>query len=273
MVRRPLAWIVTMAAALHVLGIARAELPAQDGLKFIKVARQFHDRPWVDVVRGTDQHPLYPAAIALAQPIVAPLVGRGPDSWRIAAQGVSALAMLAVFVPLYRFTTALFDRDAAVLACLVYAILPVPAEIGHDTLSDPLALLAFALALQFGEECLREGKTRHALACGVAGGLGYLTRPEVAIAPMSVLLAAGWRAIEGRGVPLMPGSRLATLAVSTLVMVGSYALVKGEVSEKLALRQSVALGPSAHPEGHGNDDQGRARRPEARLLRQGRVRA
>ena len=50
--RRSLLAIVLLAAALHAVGIARTTLPAQDGLKFIRVARQFQDRPWADVVRG-----------------------------------------------------------------------------------------------------------------------------------------------------------------------------------------------------------------------------
>lgn len=253
MVRRPLPWIVALAATLHVLGMARSELPAQDGLKFIKVARRFHERPWGDVIRGTDQHPLYPAAIALAQPIAASFAGQGPDCWRLAAQGVSALASLALLWPLSRFTHALFGARTAALACLIYVILPVPAEIGHDTLSDPLALLAFALAMQFGERALREGGLREMLACGLAGGLGYLARPEIALAPLAVLLTAALRVVpkllDGSADRMTPasGPRFATLALPLLVAIGSYALVKGEVSEKLALRQSMALAPSARP--------------------------
>ncbi len=255
MARRPLPWIFVLAAGLHLVGIARTDLPAQDGLKFIRIARSFHERHWVEVIRGTDQHPLYPAAIAVAQPLVAPILGDGPDSWRIAAQGVSALATLALLLPLSRLTRALFDARTAPLACLFYVLLPVPSEVGHDTLSDPLALLAFAVAMNCGAHALRHGTFRSALGCGVAGGLGYLVRPEVAVVPMAVLLAAAtrWVRSEGRPVP-HPGSpalaaypRYATMAVATLVLVGSYALVKGEVSEKLALRGGLALGPSAVP--------------------------
>ena len=252
MARRPLPWILALAAALHVLGIARTELPAQDGLKFIKVARQFHDRPWVSVVRGTDQHPLYPALIALTQPILSPILGQGPDSWRVTAQVVSACASIALFLPLYGFTRSVFGREAATLACLIYAILPVPAEIGRDTLSDPLALLAFAFAIQSGEMTLRNGRLRDALACGIAGGLGYLTRPEVVLVPIAVLMTAAWQAF----VPCAETAKadrpawspkFAAMAIALLVMVGSYAMVKGEVSEKLAIRQGVGLGPSSPP--------------------------
>ena len=65
--RRRLLAIVVLAAVLHALGIARTVLPAQDGLKFIRVARQFQERPAIDVIRGSDRHPLYPALIALGR--------------------------------------------------------------------------------------------------------------------------------------------------------------------------------------------------------------
>ena len=56
MPRRRLVLIAVLAAILHGIGIARSSLPAQDGLKFLRVARQFHEKPWADVVRGSD-HP------------------------------------------------------------------------------------------------------------------------------------------------------------------------------------------------------------------------
>ena len=61
--------VVLLAAALLGISIARSLLPAQDGLKFIRIARQFQNDPWPDVVRGTDQHPLYPALIAAIKPL------------------------------------------------------------------------------------------------------------------------------------------------------------------------------------------------------------
>jgi len=255
MARRPLPWVVLLAAALHLVGIARTDLPAQDGLKFIRVARSFHERPWVEVIRGTDQHPLYPVAIAAAQPIIAPIVGHGPDSWRIAAQGVSAIASLALLFPLFGLTRAVFDARTANLACLIYVLLPIPAEVGHDTLSDPLALLAFAFAMSCGVDALRDGRLRSALGCGIAGGLGYLARPEVTVVPMAVLLTAAtqWVRPAGRRDPradvpsIAPHPRFAALALATLLLVGAYAALKGEVSEKLALRKGIALGPSAAP--------------------------
>jgi len=115
--RRCLLALVLLAAVLHLLGIRRTLLPAQDGLKFLRVAREFQTRPWADVVRGTDQHPLYPALVALAEPVVASVAGHSPHTWRVAAQGVAMLASLALLAPLFVLTRALFDERIALLAC------------------------------------------------------------------------------------------------------------------------------------------------------------
>ncbi len=246
---RPLIAIVVLAGILHAVGIARSILPAQDGLKFIRVARAFQIEPWTDVVRGTDQHPLYSALVATAEPLVALVAGHGPTSWRIAAQGVAALAALLALWPFHRLSRDLFGPIVADLATLGLVVLPLPMNVGHDTLSDSLALFSFVLSMRLGLIVLREPERwRPALGCGLAAGLGFLTRPEVVLAPIAVVLTAlirakaDWRFLSDRRGSI----RLASLSIAFLTVVGSYALVKGEVSEKLALRQSAALGPHAH---------------------------
>ncbi|MEO6810469.1 MAG: glycosyltransferase family 39 protein, partial [Isosphaeraceae bacterium] len=245
MTRRCPLWIVLLGAALSLTGMARTPLPAQDGLKFIRVARQFQTEPWAGVIRGSDQHPLYPGCIALIQPLASRVVGQGPDSWRIAAQGVSALAGLLLLLPLFALTRALFDEPTAILAALLFVLLPEPAGITHETLSDALALLAFMFALQLGEYALRTNGLAAAIGCGVVAGIGYWTRPEVAVVPIVVVITAGLRYAVDRyrrmDLPTQaqhPLVRFAALGVTFLFVVGMYAMVKGEVSEKLALRRT-----------------------------------
>ncbi|MBX6311777.1 MAG: glycosyltransferase family 39 protein [Isosphaeraceae bacterium] len=259
MARRRLLGIALLAAVLHLIGLWRASLPAQDGLKFIRVARQFQARPWIDVVRDSDQHPLYPALIALAQPAAAAILGDGPEAWRIAAGGISTIASIALLFPLYGLAESLFDRRVAALTALLYVLLPLPGELAYDTLSDSLALLFTVMALRLGAMTLRSRRFGPALGCGVLAGLGYWTRPEVLVVPLAVLVtaAARWVAARGRSWPrdatdLEDEARSgrapvcwAGLAVAFLAMVGSYAFVKGELSEKLALRR-VAVLPSQH---------------------------
>ncbi len=243
--RRWLFAVVGLSAILHLVGMARTPLPAQDGLKFLRVARQFQTQPWVDVVRSSDQHPLYSALVAAAEPVVSLVIARKPDAWRIAAQGVSALAALALLWPLHRMTSRLFDERTANLAVLLYALLPFPAAIGHDTLSDSLALSFTVAALCLGESTLRTNSWASAIGCGVLAGLGFWTRPEVALVPPVVAIVAAWRWRSWRG-ELANFGRLLAMAASILLFVGGYAAVKGELSEKLSLRWSTQIGTKAH---------------------------
>ena len=235
--RRPLIAIVCLAATLHAVGIARSLLPAQDGLKFLRTARAFQTRPWGDVVRASDQHPLYTALVAMTEPAVAFVKGRGPGTWTLAAQLVAAVAAVSLLVPLHGLTTRLFDARVADLAALGFVLLPLPMAVGHDTLSDSLALCAFLITLRLGVSALEGRGVAFALGCGLAAGIGFLARPEVLVAPLAVgvtgaLGALGRKASTGR----LARPRLAALGVAFLSVVGAYAIVKGEVSEKLAMR-------------------------------------
>ena len=242
--RRWLFAVVGLSAVLHSIGMARTPLPAQDGLKFLRVARQFQTGHFADVVRSSDQHPLYPGLVALAEPFVSIVVHQRPDAWRIAAQGVSMLAALALLWPLHSLTKRLFDERTANLAVFLYALLPFPAVIGHDTLSDSLALSFTVASLCLGESTLRTRSWLSAVGCGALAGLGFLTRPEVALVPPVVVIAAMWR-WRTWGEEMAIFGRLLALSASVLVFVGGYALVKGELSEKLSLRRSAGVG--THP--------------------------
>jgi hypothetical protein len=260
----PPAWIVALATVLHAIGIARSHLPAQDGLKFLRVARAFQSQPWADVVRASDQHPLYPWCVAQVEPAVGLLLRDGPLAWTRAAQLVSALASLVALVGVYRLAWSLFDRRTALLASILFITLPGLVAIEHDTLSDALALCAFVWALGLGVRFVQFGRTVDALLFGLIAGAGYWTRPEAAVLPASLagLLAVRTLALHHpqvtghccvfRALPARPASAAIGLA-AFLAVVGSYALVKGEVSEKLALRCSAAISSThdlARPSGH-----------------------
>ncbi|AMV39833.1 glycosyltransferase family 39 protein [Planctomyces sp. SH-PL62] len=244
--RRWFIGILTFAALLHVAAIHRTLVPAQDGLKFLAAARRFQSDPWIDVIKGTDQHPLYPALIAAVEPVSAALLGPGPDAWRIAAQGVSALASLLLLFPLFALARAIFDERVALIAVILYVLLPVPGEVGRDTLGNALGLLGMTATLALGAAAIRRDSWRLALAAGLAGGVGYLARPEAILAPMAVGLAWTLYLARTRGASAVATApALPALGLAVLVCVGSYALAKGQVSEKLALRHAASLGPQA----------------------------
>ncbi len=242
--RRSLHAVVLFAVILHGIAISQTLLPAQDGLKFIRIAREFHTHPWADVIRGSDAHPLYPALIAAVEPIVAWFTSPGPAAWRTAAQIVAVLASVALILPIYGITMMLFDRRIACMAAGLAVLLPRAAELGHDTLSDSLGLMCTFLSLWLASLSLRRHDWRLAAVSGLVAGLGYLARPEVILVPGAFALT--WlvqllRTPRPRALARVPA--LLASVVCALAVVGSYAMVKGEISEKISVRVAAKLGP------------------------------
>ena len=228
------------AAVLHAISIARSLLPAQDGLKFIAVARQFQQDPWPDVVRDTDQHPLYPALIAAFEPAVRCL----PDPVRTPGESPPRLSRHS---PRWRCCAAL-RPDAVALRR------PHRVHRGGD-----LRPLAGA----------RGGRPRHAqrqprlAASSRFPAVRGRCAPDRPVAARAFLRASpadsvtwhgprsswrrwpcawSWMIVQlRRGKPRLAVASpvVAAISVSALVLVGGYALVKGQVSEKLALRHGT----------------------------------
>ncbi len=246
--RQSLHAVVLFAVILHGIAISQTLLPAQDGLKFIRIAREFQTHPWDDVIRGSDAHPLYPALIAAVEPMVAWFTSPGPAAWRAAAQIVAVIASVALILPIYGITMMLFDRRIACMAAGLAVLLPRAAELGHDTLSDSLGLMCTFLSLWLASKALRQRDWRIAAASGLVAGLGYLARPEVILVPGAFALTClvqFLRAPRPRALARLPA--LLTSLVCALAVVGSYAMVKGEISEKLAVKFAVRIAAKLGP--------------------------
>jgi hypothetical protein len=250
--RRSLLAVVLFALIVHSVAVSQSIMPAQDGLKFIRIAQLFHSRPWTDVVRGSDTHPLYPALIALVEPAVASFAGDVPDAWRLAAQVVAVLASIGLIFPVYGLTRAMFDQRIALLAAALAVVLPRAAEMGHDTLSDSTGLMCSFFSLWLGANAIRRGDWRLAVGSGLAAGFGYLARPEVILVPAAIGLT--WLtglAGDSRLRTVARGPMIAVLLVSTMAVVGCYAVIKGEISEKLAFRYNISIPPKKPTLRHG----------------------
>ena len=242
--RRSLLAILLLAASLHAVGVARTLLPAQDGLKLIRFARQFQVDSWCDVIRGADVHPLYPALVAMIEPPVSACIGEGPDAWRLAAQLISVVASLGVLIPVYLLTESLFDRRIAFIGAAVLALLPRVAEVGRETLADSLGLFATFMALWLAAKALTKGDWRLGIGSGLAAGLGYLARPEVILVPAVIALAWLVDRVRRPGATRPPAlTATAMMLLVPALAVCGYAAVKGEISEKIPLRRAAGLGP------------------------------
>jgi hypothetical protein len=243
-----LAAVAALSALIHAAAIRHARLPAQDGLKYIRTARAFQTADFKTAVRNADHHPLYPALIALVQPLASAVAGPGPDSWRLAAQGVSAASSVVTLLPLFLLARRLHGARAGLLTVFLATLLPIPMEFGRDTLSDPLALLLAVTSLERGSVWLEQGKVRAAWGSGLACGLGYWTRPEVALVGLVLALIGLTRSlVRPRHEPGPTWPQAAWIAAPMLVLIAGYAVTKGSVSEKLALRIGLGLPPASPP--------------------------
>ena len=275
--RRSLLAIVLLAASLHAVGIARTLLPAQDGLKLIRFARQFQTR-----VRGPTSSEA-PTSIRSTRHWSrwSSRRCRGIDrrgarrlaAGRSARRGAGLARRAGAGLLPHRVAVRPADRIHRRRAC--WRFCPRVAEVGHETLADSLGLFATFMALWLAARALTRGDRRCAIGSGVFAGLGYLARPEVILVPAVDRVDLARRSQCGPGVGRDPAarSRPSLMLLMPALAVCGYAAVKGEVSEKLSLRSGAGLGPQTILARSGAAASApRAGRPALGLLAQGGVR-
>ena len=133
------------------------------------------------------------------------------------------------------------------MAAALAVLLPRAAELGHDTLSDSLGLMCTFLSLWLAALALRRGDWRFAAAAGLAG------RRRLPGAARSHSRPRRDRADMARRDSCASPGRARSLPLPALLLrspvrwpsSASYAAVKGEISEKLALRLTAVAGPIA----------------------------
>ncbi len=248
---------VLLLGGLLRLGMATA-MPclSRDGVVFCWYARDLGRRGVKMLAdRNVQQHPLFPAAILATHEVALRLgIPDGPLTWQRCGQFVSWLSgvglMLAVsWISLRlvrRLRLAVDPHRTAIVAALLVALLPLGVWLSADVMSDPTHALLYMSALALTVD-LRT--TPAAAACGLLGGLAFLTRPEGAVvvpAALTALLAAR------RTRPLRRTASLTAVVVAGfLLAAGPYWLATGRLSAKKSplelLRRSAWAPPVAAP--------------------------
>lgn len=184
-----IALVILLGLAVKGWLFVRMEVLARDGVGYIRFAARLDHEPWPVVLRSEQQHPLYPITVNLTHRLLrgAGLVSDAAVDWQSAAQAASLICGLLLVVPMFLLARFFFDSRVAFWAALTFQVLPVPAQITCDTLSESLFLLTSATALLAAVAGLERRNSRAFLAAGLCGGLAYLTRPEAAV----VLVLAG----------------------------------------------------------------------------------
>jgi len=239
----PRRWIgptlVFACLSAHLWAISRIDLPSQDGLKFIHIAQEFGRQPAWEVIRSADQHPLYPALIAIGHKFIEPFHLEPHRSWRLAAQGVSLAAALATLWPLYAITCRLYRPTTALIALFLWLVLPMPMSLGHETLSDSTALCCLAWSLWLALKMLDSARLLHKVGFCTLSALfvaaGYWTRPESFLAAPAIGLT--WLVAKQERLRW----RVASAGLFSAIICGFmllYITVNGSLSDRLvALNQ------------------------------------
>jgi hypothetical protein len=147
----------------------------------------------------------------------------------------------------------LFSRNVGFAAALLFQVLPVPAKITSDGLTEGAYLLATSVAIVLGVRAVRRPRISGFLLCGLATGTSYLVRPEgliIAAAPGAVALWLGLTRRWPRDTAL---ARLTALAVGVALVSVPYMALIGKITNKISGQEILnPLGPPK-PVYHGAD--------------------
>lgn len=227
-----LAVAIALALVVRTWVVVHTQVPARDGVGFIRTALHFEQKRWVDVIRQTEQHPAYPLAVlAVSKPVRLLAGGLTPEAMVLSAQLVSLLAGVLMVVPVYFLGKSLFDRNAGFLAAALLQCLPVFVHVTSDALSESLFLLFVITALVFAVRAVRVPAAWRFFLAGVFAGLAYWTRPEGAEVVTAVSLVVAIVGLTRWGLRATT-VRAAALAAGALPLIALYVGITGHLTNK-----------------------------------------
>src|SRR5262245_31070943 len=102
--------LLLLSGAIHGWLIRHTEVPARDGVGFIRYAWRLQHEPWGEVLRTSHQHPGYPWAISVASKAASWMTqASGCELMTLSAQWVNLLAGCLLAVVMYLLGRELFN--------------------------------------------------------------------------------------------------------------------------------------------------------------------
>lgn len=252
-----LAVLAAVAAAVHLWLVGHTATTARDGIGFARYAINLqsphqtatgHDpeRTIQQIIKDAQHPPAYPVAIWAAGKAVRKFTTLPhPEAYLLAAQLVSAAAAVLLVIPTYLTGRMLFNRSVGFAAALMLQVLPTPARLTSDALTEATYLLAVSTAVMLGVRAVRRPSVGGFLLCGIATGCAYLVRPEGLIVAGAVGLTAA-ALFAARRWPLdLTLGRVAALLVGVAFVAGPYIALIGGLTNKPGGREM--LNPEVNP--------------------------
>ncbi len=232
--------LLAIASAVHIWLVVHTAVPARDSIGYARLALNLSDpnagsgtekpRQRIEVVRTAEQPPGYPIAVWATEKVLRFSTDLSlPERALLATQTANGLAAILLVVPLYLIGRILFNRNVGFAAALLFQVLPVPARVTSDGLSEGVYLLAAAVAIFLGVRAARRPGIGICLLCGMATGASYLVRPEgllIAVAVTLVFVGAAvtrrWPRDATLGRLTALGVGIALIAVPYMVLIGGF---------------------------------------------------
>lgn len=216
--------------------VLRSVCTAPDSERYLIYAERLSQEPWGDVLRSSVDHPGYPVLLCAALTLGDALGCDSPASRLLVGQSLTVVLGLVLVTAAWIALRRLWGPRTAWFSVATFALLPRPARLGADVLSDVLHAGLWLLAAGAAIRGLEQRRARPFLAAGVAGSLAYTVRVDAitfpaALAGAACLVAARreWR--EGWSLPRAAGAAGLFLLPLLSTLVG-FVLVYGKISPK-----------------------------------------
>jgi 4-amino-4-deoxy-L-arabinose transferase-like glycosyltransferase len=167
--KRDLFFLISLSLTPKLFIVLFAKAINSDGVLYITAAQEFaagHIKEGLRLYRM----PFYPFLIIIFHSII--------PNWIVAGRLISLLASVLTVVPLYLLTKKLFDRKAALWACVAYSISPLPNHLSVEVIRDPAYLFFFAWTIYFAYDAVESDKVWFFLMAGAFSTFSFLCRIE-----------------------------------------------------------------------------------------------
>lgn len=231
--------LVAVAVAVHGWVLTHTKVTARDSIGFARIALQFESPTAaglddvVAVLRHSQHPPGYPLAVlAVSWPVRQAYDAGLPDQMLRSAQVASSIAAVLLVFPTYWLGRLLFGKFAGFAAALLFQVLPVPAEVTSDGLTEGLYLCGLGTALLLGTRAIRKPGVGGFLLCGLVTGLTYLVRPEGMLVAAAAGLVAVAMGLTGRWPRSQAAAGVTALAVGAVLPAVPYMMLIEGITNK-----------------------------------------
>jgi hypothetical protein len=244
--------LLGLAAGVHAWLVAHTTVPARDAMGFARQAVGLgKPATFVETVRNPEnkQHPGYPLTVLAAAVVVREVYkAPPPEQMLLATQVASSVAGILLVIPMYLLGRMLFGRFAGFAGAALFQVLPVPAHITSDGLTEALYLLCAVSAVGCAAAGLRKRSTAFLLAGGTFTGFAYLVRPEGVVLGVGVGLTVGAMVAVRAWPARLAVARLTAFAVGAILPAAPYMALIGGFSTKttpVEMLKEIQGGPRA----------------------------